>query len=94
MNSWLKRYISIPLLAVIGFMAYVLFFNENSIMRSMELSREKRVLEAKIAKYEDTLRLYTTLNSRLDADPAELERIAREQYHYQRPSEDVYIINP
>lgn len=94
MNLWLKRYISIPLLAVIGFMAYVLFFNDYSIWRGMELSKEKRELEAKIAMYEDTLQLYTMLNHRLVTDPRELERVAREQYHFQRPSEDVYIFTP
>lgn len=94
MIHWLKRYVSLPLLAVIAFMAYVLFFNENSIWRSMELSHDKRQLEAKIAMYEDTLQLYTRLNARLDKDPAELERLVREQYHYQRPSEDVYVFVP
>ena len=31
------------------------------------------------------------LNDRLDTDPETMERIVREQYHMQRPSEDVYV---
>lgn len=94
MNPWLKRYISVPQLAVLGCMAYVLFFNENSVKHNMELSKDKRELEARIAMYEDTLQLYTQLLHRLDTDPSELERILREQYHYQRLSEDVFLLNP
>lgn len=91
MIKWLKRYISLPLLIVAGFVAYVLFFNENSVMRSMDYAAEIRSLEEKIAQCEDTLRHYEALNRRLDSDPQELERIVREHYHMQRPSEDVYI---
>ncbi|MDE6535660.1 MAG: septum formation initiator family protein [Muribaculaceae bacterium] len=92
MINWLKRYISLPLLIVMGFLAYVLFFNENSLMKSMDYASEIRELEAKIAQCEDTLRHYEALNKRLDSNPEELERIVREHYHMQRPSEDVYII--
>ena len=34
---------------------------------------------------------YRSLNQRLDTDPQTLERIVREQYHMQRPNEDVYV---
>lgn len=93
MIQWLKRYVSLSLLVVIGFVAFVLFFNENSVMKSMDYAAEIRGLEAEIAQYEDTLRHYQALNRRLDSDPKELERIVREHYHMQRPSEDVYIFD-
>lgn len=93
MIKWLKRYVSLSLLVVIGFVAFVLFFNENSVMRSMNYNAEIRSLEKEIAQYEDTLRHYQQLNDRLNSDPAEMERIVREHYHMQRPSEDVYIFD-
>lgn len=93
MIKWLKRYVSLPLLAVVAFVVFVLFFNENSVARSYDYASEIRELEARIADYEDTLRYYQELNRRLDSDPLELERIVREYYHMQRPSEDVYIID-
>lgn len=93
MIAWIKRYVSIPLLLVIAFVVFVLFFNENSMMRAMDYNAEIRSLEAEIAQYEDTLRYYEALNRRLDSDPVELERIVREHYHMQRPSEDVYIFD-
>ena len=91
--KWLRRYVSLPLLLVMAFMTYLLFFNEHSVMAEMEYARQKRELLSKIAAYEDTLVLYQRLNDKLDTDPAELEKIVREQYHMQRPSEDVYIFD-
>lgn len=93
MIKWLKRYVSVPLIAVVAFVVFVLFFNENSVIKSYDYDSEKRALKARIAEYEDTLRYYNELNRRLDSDPAELERIVRENYHMQRPSEDVYIVD-
>lgn len=93
MINWFRRYVSISLLVVLAFVTFVLFFNENSVMKSMDYASEIRGIEERIAQYEDTLRLYEELNRRLDSDPAELERIVREQYHMQRPSEDVYIFD-
>lgn len=91
MIKWLKRYVSLSLLVVLGFVVFVLFFNENSVMKSMEYASEIRSLEEEIAQYEDTLRHYQALNDRLNTDPKELERIVREHYHMHRSSEDVYI---
>lgn len=93
MINWLKRYISLPLLIVMGFLAYVLFFNENSLRKSIDYAGEIRTLEEKISQCEDTLRYYEALNKRLDSSPEELERIVREHYHMQLPSEDVYIFD-
>lgn len=76
-----------------GFIVFVLFFNDNSVARSYEYAAQIRELEREIAQYEDTLQHYQELNRRLDSDPQELERIVREHYHMQRPSEDVYIFD-
>lgn len=93
MLKWLKRYVSLPLLVVLGFVAYVLFFNEYSVMTSMDNAAVIREKERQIAQYEDTLRYYQHKLDLLDSDRAELERIVRENYFMQRPSEDVYRFN-
>ncbi len=93
MIQWIKRYFSLSLIVVLAFMAFVLFFNDNSVSKSYEYAAEIRKLEERISQYEDTLRHYQELNRRLDSDPQELERIVREHYHMQRPSEDVYIFD-
>lgn len=93
MIKWIKRYFSLSLIVVLAFMAFVLFFNDNSVRKSYEYAAEIRNLQERISQYEDTLRHYQELNRRLDSDPQELERIVREHYHMQRPSEDVYIFD-
>lgn len=93
MIQWLKRYFSPSLMVVLAFIAFVLFFNDNSVAKSYEYAAEIRKLEERISHYEDTLRYYQELNHRLDSDPQELERIVREHYHMQRPSEDIYIFD-
>ena len=76
-----------------GYVLFVVFFNENSYSRSAELQEEIDALEAEIKENNDTMQYYRRLNAGLDTDPAALERIVRENYHMQRINEDVYIID-
>ena len=90
--AWTRRYISLPLIVAVGYIVFVLFFNENSYSRSAELQDEIDRLHAEIKENNDTMLYYLRLNRSLDTDPQTLERIVREKYHMQRPNEDVYII--
>lgn len=89
--NWLRRYVSLTLIVVVAFVFFVLFFNDNSILQSVEYSRQIQALKEEIRTNEDTLNYYQELNERLNTDPETMERIVREQYHMQRPSEDVYV---
>lgn len=42
MINWFRRYVSISLLVVLAFVTFVLFFNENSVMKSMDYASEIR----------------------------------------------------
>lgn len=88
---WCRRYISLMLIAIIAFVVFVLFFNENSIMRSFELNDEIEQLKAQIKDNTDTLNFYNDMLHRLSNDPETMERIVREHYHMQHPDEDIYI---
>ena len=89
--SWCRRYLSFTLLAVVAIGGLVLFFNENSVLRTV--SQEKRIeeLQASIRQATDTLEYYRNLNRSLQTDREAMERIVREQYHMQHPDEDVYV---
>lgn len=89
---WCRRYITFPLVVAVGYILFVLFFNENSYSQSARLQTEIERLTAEIKENNDTLAHYVLLNRLLDSDPSTLERIVREQYHMQRANEDVYII--
>lgn len=90
---WCHRYISGMLLAVVAFVLFVLFFNDNSIMKSYEYSQEIERLKAEIKANEDSITHYVNLNKSLETDPETMERIVRERYHMQRQGEDVYVFD-
>lgn len=89
--AWCKRYLSLTLLAAIVIGALVLFFNENSLLRTVEQEHQIDDLKAQIKDATDTLEYYRSLNRSLDTDKETMERIVREQYHMQHPDEDVYL---
>lgn len=89
--GWGRRYISFTLLIVVAYLAFLLFFNENSMMRSIDLDRTIDSLRTEIRVNKDSLEYYKALNNRLSTSPEEMERVAREQYNMNRPDEDVYV---
>lgn len=82
---------SLTLLIAVAVAAFVMFFNDNSVMNTYEAEREIDRLETIIRQEEDTLNYYRRLNASLDTDRATMERIVREQHHMQHPDEDVYL---
>lgn len=90
--QWCRRYITFPLIVIVGYVVFLVFFNENSYSRSAELQTEIDALEAEIKENNDTMEYYRRLNASLNTDPETLERIVREHYHMQRVNEDVYVI--
>ena len=84
--SWTRRYVNLPFVLMTGVLVYVLFFNDNSILDNYRYQQEE------IAANYDTLRYYEALNERLRTDPETMERIVREQYHMQRPNEDIFLV--
>lgn len=89
--GWGRRYISFTLLIVVAYLTFLLFFNENSMMRSIDLDRTIDSLRTEIRVNQDSLEYYKALNNRLSTSPEEMERVAREQYNMNRPDEDVYV---
>lgn len=91
--KWCRRYISVTLVAVLATTVFVLFLNDNSVMRTYEYRQDITRLEQEIKNCRDTLLHYRELNTSLETDRASMEKIVRENYHMQRPTEDVYLID-
>ncbi len=91
-TRWCRRYISITLIAVVALMVFVLFLNDNSVVRTYQYQQEITRLKEEIKSYTDTFNYYIDRNSRLETDRETMEKIVREQYRMQRPNEDVYIV--
>ncbi len=83
--EWCRHYISVTFIIVVVFVVIVLFFNENSILKSMEYNRQITDLKEEIQSNRDTLEYYNKLNHSLDTDPETMERIVRERYRISTP---------
>ena len=89
LKAWCRRYLSFTLLATLVVLA--VFFNENSLVHTIDQEQRISELKAQIEDATDTLEYYRDLNNSLRHDRETMERIVREQHHMQHPDEDVYI---
>ena len=58
----------------------------------MEYQNKINELQRQIKMNEDSADYYRKRRHAIESGQADLEEVAREQFHMQRPSEDVYII--
>lgn len=59
---------------------------------SMEYDKEINRLSLQIDECRDSAAFYRSQREAIIHDSEDLEHLARERFHMQRPSEDVYII--
>ncbi|MCH5219703.1 MAG: septum formation initiator family protein [Muribaculaceae bacterium] len=89
---WCHKYLSIPTLLIVGFIVYILFFQENSIGRIYDNDRAIDSLKRAIAVENDTLAFYRDKNMRLDNhDPEMIEKVVREQHNMSMSTEEVFV---
>lgn len=90
---WIRRQSYLSVLLVAGAVIVLLFSNEETSMtRSRELDKEITTLKGAIAAARDSAEYYKQARKRLETTTEDLERVARENYGMQRPTEDVYIV--
>lgn len=90
--QWCRRYISISLIVTVAIISYILFFSANSVSETYFYDRQIDSLNLAIRRAADSLEYYQDLERRLNTDPAAMEKVVRENYHMQRPDEDVYVV--
>lgn len=90
---WLRRRSHLPVFVVGAVVVLLLFFNEEtSISLNMEYERQINDLRREIQLCRDSAEYYRRKREAILSDNNDLEHVAREQYHMQRPSEDVYLV--
>ena len=93
LSFWVRRRSHIPVLLIGGLVVLLLFFNEEtSVKLNMEYQNRINELHQAIKENEDSATYYRARREAIESGRADLEHIAREQFHMQRPTEDVYII--
>lgn len=92
-NFWLHRQSHLSVLLVAGAVIVLLFSNEETSMtRSQELDKEIAMLNSAITAAKDSAEYYKNKRAQLMTQQDELERVCRENYGMQRPTEDVYLL--
>ncbi len=91
-GRWCRRYISLSLVVTVGVLVYILFFSDNSVSETYMYDRQIDSLNMAIRQAGDSLDHYRQLEQRLNTDPEAMEQVVRENYHMQRPDEDVYVV--
>lgn len=92
-SYWVQRRSGLPILIVGAIVVVMLLFNdETSISLNIKYQKEITELKKKIKENNDSAQYYKVKKESILNGGADLERIAREQYHMQKPTEDIYII--
>jgi cell division protein FtsB len=91
-KSFLFRFKLHYLLALAGFVVWMLFFDEKDVFTQHSRKKELEKLEEKIEYYKTEIAQTRKQVDALDNDPAMLEKFAREKYFMKRDNEDVYVI--
>lgn len=79
------------LITLVIFGVIIVFLDENSILRRMEVAGEIRDTQSEIEKYQNDIEESVRLLNELDADSTSIERIARERYLMKKPNEDIFV---
>lgn len=92
-SFWVRRKSHLPLLLIGSLVVALLFFNDDaSISLNMQYDREINALTEEIAACRDTAAYYREQRLSLINGNEDLEHVARERFHMQRPTEDVFIL--
>lgn len=92
-NFWIRRRSHLPILVIGTLMVMLLLFNDDtSISLNMEYERQINELKEEIAQCRDSAAYYRQQRESIIHGTGNLEHLAREKFHMQRPSEDVFIL--
>lgn len=91
LTRWIPRWLSMPLIIIVAFLILMVFYGDNSYIKSKEYSQKIDELQKEIKTNKDSAIYYQRKSHELTTDKETLEKIAREQYGMKRENEDVYI---
>ena len=92
-SIWLRRKSRLPLIAVGALIIMLLAFNEDtSLTLNMQYEKQAAALKREIKECKDSAAFFRARRLALERGTDDLEHMAREQYHMQKPSEDVFIL--
>lgn len=79
-------------LTLIAFAIWLLFFDKNDLVSQFKLRAQVYRMEQKKKFYTDKIAQINLEKQQLFANPASLEKFAREKYYMKKDNEDLYVI--
>lgn len=90
---WVRRRSHLPMLIISAVVILLLFFNEEtSVQLNAQYQKEINALNKQIRENLDSAEYYRTQRIAIEHGKNDLEHIAREHFHMQRATEDVYLL--
>ncbi len=91
-KRWYKVLTNKYVIASLLFLAWIVFFDENSFVSHAENKSRLRDLNRQKVYYQERIASDMQKMEDLNAGIKELEKFAREQYYMSKPDEDLYIV--
>jgi cell division protein DivIC len=91
-QKWHRVFTNKYLIASLLFMAWIIFFDENSFMVHKKNKERLNELNAQKEYYIERIATDRKKLKELNAGREQLEKFAREQYFMSKPGEDVFIV--
>lgn len=92
-NFWFRRRSHLPLVVIGSLFVLLLFFNdETSLALNMKYEKEINRLSLEIKECKDSAEYFRRQREAILSQSNDLEHLARERFHMQKPTEDIYII--
>lgn len=90
--SILKPFISKYLIALVAFVVWIMFFDENNLMQHRQNLKELALLEGQVDFYKHKIEADKRKLFELQTNDENLEKFAREQFLMKKANEDIYVI--
>ena len=79
-------------ITLVGFLVWISFFSQYSLMERVRLSRNYNQLKYEKEYYQEQIKRDSTRLHELTTDDDNLEKFAREQYYMKKPNEDIFVV--
>ncbi|MDP3644360.1 MAG: septum formation initiator family protein [Bacteroidota bacterium] len=80
------------LITLVGFLVWIMFFDENNLRQHLQNRQELALLEAQVNFYKQKIEADKRKLYELQTNDANLEKFAREQFLMKKADEEIYII--
>jgi hypothetical protein len=88
----LKPFISKYLIALVAFVVWIVFFDDNNIRQHQENLKELALLQEQVAFYKHKIVADKRKLFELQTNDENLEKFAREQFFMKKANEEIYVI--